>query len=55
VSPTPDWDRLEAEGRITPSPGREEAVRKTLEHIAAKKAAKERVLQSNSKPRTTRK
>jgi hypothetical protein len=34
-----NWTELERRGLITPSPGREEAVRATLERTAAKKAA----------------
>ena len=36
-----DWTDLERRGLITPSPGREEAARKTLEKVAAKKAAQQ--------------
>lgn len=34
-----NWTELERRGLILPSPGREEAVRVTLERTAAKKAA----------------
>jgi hypothetical protein len=38
-----NWSSLEQQGLITPPPGREEAVRATLEHMAAKKAAAQAV------------
>lgn len=34
-----DWTELERRGLIAASPGREEAVKATLEKVAAKKAA----------------
>ena len=40
--PAPDWDRLEAEGRIQPSPGREEAVQAAIEATRERKARKEK-------------
>lgn len=43
-----NWTELEQRGLITPSPGREEAVRATIEHTAAKKAA-QAAIRSNAK------
>ncbi len=36
-----DWSDLERRGLLTPSPGREEAVRETNARTAAKRAAEE--------------
>lgn len=44
-----DWAELERRGLILPSPGREEAVRATLDKVAAKKAAEHAKVNSPTK------
>jgi len=44
-----NWSELERRGLITPSPGREEAVRDALAKTAAKKAAQCATVQSQAK------
>ena len=48
-----DWTELERQGRIQPSPGREEAVQATMQAIAEKKAKaeQERLEKSQRKSR----